>query len=190
MTIHRIRLLGDPVLRARCELIAKPRSAAVRMVLDDLKDTLRDVRARHGFGRAIAAPQIGAPLRMVYVEMEKPWPLINPEIVDIGVEDFPVWDDCLSIPDLMIRVLRAYRVKVKYQDLKGETQVIELEGDRAELLQHEIDHLDGVLPVDRPHGLDPFCYRVEWDRFYSAQGRYGKPEPRANLYATPLTGLL
>jgi peptide deformylase len=190
MTVHRIRLLGDPVLRARCEPIAKPRSAAVRVVLDDLRDTLRDVRARLGFGRAIAAPQIGAPIRLVYVEIDKPWPLLNPEIVDIGTEDFTVWDDCLSIPDLMIRVQRAYRIKVRYQDAKGEPHTVELEGDRAELLQHEIDHLDGVLPVDRPHGLDPFCYRAEWERFYADQGRYGQPEPRVNLYATPLTGLL
>lgn len=190
MAIHRIRQLGDPVLRARCEPIAKARSAAVRVVLDDLKDTLRDIRAKYGFGRAIAAPQIGAPVRLIYVDMGQPWPLLNPEIVDIGTDDFTVWDDCLSIPDLMIRVLRAYRIKVRYQDAKGVEQVVELEGDRAELLQHEIDHLDGVLPVDRPHGLDPFCYRAEWERFYAEQGRYGVPEPRANLYATPLTGLL
>jgi peptide deformylase len=190
MSVHRIRLLGDPVLRARCEPIAKPRSAAVRVVLDDLKDTLRDIRRRVGFGRAIAAPQIGAPVRLVYVELDQPWALLNPEIIDIGTDDFTVWDDCLSIPDLMVRVMRAYRIKVEYQDLKGAEHTVDLEGDRAELLQHEIDHLDGVLPVDRPHGLDPCCYRAEWERFYRDQGRYGAPEPRANHYATPLTGLL
>ncbi|MGH7589866.1 MAG: peptide deformylase, partial [Gemmatimonadales bacterium] len=119
MSVHRIRLLGDPVLRARCEPIAKPRSAAVRVVLDDLKDTLRDARGRVGFGRAIAAPQIGAPVRLVYVELDQPWPLLNPEIVNIGTDDFTVWDDCLSIPELMVRVMRAYRIKVQYQDLKG-----------------------------------------------------------------------
>jgi acetolactate synthase small subunit len=86
MTIHRIRLLGDPILRARCEPITKPKSTAVRVILDDMRETLRDWQSRFGSGRAIAAPQIGAPVRMVYVEMEKPWPLINPEIVDIGTE--------------------------------------------------------------------------------------------------------
>ena len=119
MTIHRIRLLGDPILRTKCETIAQPGSAAVRMIIDDLRDTLRDWQSRFGTGRAIAAPQIGAPVRIVYVEMDRPWPLINPEIVDIGTEDFTVWDDCFSFPNLMIRVQRAYRIRVRFQDLKG-----------------------------------------------------------------------
>lgn len=178
MTIHRIRLLGDPVLRARCEPITKPGSAAVRMIIDDLRDTLRDWQSRFGTGRGIAAPQIGAPVRIIYVEMDRPWPLINPEIVDIGTEDFSVWDDCFSFPNLLIRVQRAYRVRVRYQDLKGEFHEVDLEGDRAELLQHEIDHLDGVLAVDRAHGMDSFCLREEWNRWNTSRDRYGEPEPR------------
>jgi peptide deformylase len=67
---------------------------------------------------------------------------------------------------------------------------VDVEGDRAELLQHEIDHLDGVLSVDRPHGLDPFCLREEWHRLYGPDGRYGPPDDRNTSYATPLTGLL
>ena len=58
MTIHRIRMLGDPILRTRCEPIAKPGSAAVRVIIDDLRDTLRDFQSRFGYGRALAAPQI------------------------------------------------------------------------------------------------------------------------------------
>jgi hypothetical protein len=64
-----------------------------------------------------------------------------------------------------------------------------LEGDRAELLQHEIDHLDGVLAVDRPHGLDPFCLREEWHRIHGPD-RYGPPEARNENYATQLSGEL
>ena len=67
MTIHRIRLLGDPILRARCEPITKPKSTAVRVILDDMRETLRDWQSRFGSGRAIAAPQIGAPVRMIKV---------------------------------------------------------------------------------------------------------------------------
>ena len=92
MTIHRIRLLGDPVLRTRCEPITRPRSTAVRVIMDDMRETLRDWQSRFGNGRGIAAPQIGAPVRMVYIDMGQPWPLINPEILDIGTEDFEVWD--------------------------------------------------------------------------------------------------
>lgn len=173
MTIHRIRMLGDPILRARCEPIARPGSAAVRVILDDLRETLRDFQSRFGYGRAISAPQIGAPVRVIMVEMEKPWALINPEIVDVGNEDFTVWDDCFSFPNLLVRVSRAYRINVRYQDVKGEWHTVELEGDRAELLQHEIDHVDGVLAVDRPHGLDPFCLREEWNRQHAHEGRFG-----------------
>jgi peptide deformylase len=190
MTIHRIRLLGDPILRARCEPITKPKSTAVRVILDDLRETLRDWQSRFGSGRAIAAPQIGAPVRIVYCEMDQPWALNNPEIVDIGNEDFEVWDDCFSFPNLLVRVSRSYRVRVRYQDTKGEWHEVDLEGDRAELIQHEIDHLDGVLAVDRPHGLDPYCLREEWHRLYGPNRRYGPPEDRNTSYATPLTGLL
>ena len=91
MTIHRIRLLGDPILRTRCEPITKPRSTAVRVIMDDMRETLRDWQSRFAGGRGIAAPQIGAPVRMVHIDMGEPWPLINPEIIDIGTEDFEVF---------------------------------------------------------------------------------------------------
>ena len=62
--------------------------------------------------------------------------------------------------------------------MKGALHELDLAGDRAELLQHEIDHLDGVLAVDRAHGADPFCLREEWNRWYTPRDRYGDPEPR------------
>lgn len=178
MSVHRIRLLGDPVLRTRCSTVTNPRSPGVRVVAFDLRETLRDWQARHGTGRGIAAPQIGAPLRLVHLELDRPWTLVNPEIVDVGEEDFAVWDDCFSFPDLLVRVQRAYRVTVRYQDLSGDAHTVEAEGALAELLQHEIDHLDGVLAVDRASGLDPFSLREEWQRHWAVEGRYGSPAPR------------
>ena len=178
MTIHRIRLLGDPILRASCEPITRPRSTAVRVIMDDLRETLRDWQSRFGSGRGIAAPQIGAPVRMVYVEMDRPWPLINPEIVDIGTEDFEVWDDCFSFPNLLVRVTRAHQVTVSYTDTKGKQHTMQAEGSMAELLQHEIDHLDGILALDRPSGVDPFAFRTEWDKLHEASERYSPPKPR------------
>jgi peptide deformylase len=156
------------------------------MIVDDLRETLRDWQSRFGTGRAIAAPQIGAPVRIVFVEMDRPWPLITPEIVDIGTEDFTVWDDCFSFPSLLVRVQRAYRIRVRYHDMKGEMHEEDLEGDRAELLQHEIDHLDGVLAVDRAAGTDSFCLREEWNRWYTSRDRYGQPEPRHDPAETAL----
>lgn len=178
MTVHRIRLLGDPILRVPCDRVKNPRSAAVRVVADDLQETLRDLKARHGFGRGLAAPQIGAPLRLVYLEAPDPLLLINPEIVDIGTSDFLVWDDCFSIPNLLVRVQRAWRVQVRYQDLAGNNQELDATRDLAELLQHELDHLDGVLTVDRSVGPDAFCYREEWNQHHAGEYRIGKKFPR------------
>jgi peptide deformylase len=178
MTAHRVRLLGDPILRAKCAPIKNPRSAAVRLVADGLQDTLRDLRTRTGMGRGLAAPQIGAPIRLIYIDMGEPFFLVNPEIVDIGESDFAVWDDCFSIPNLLVRVVRAQRVTVRYQDLKGKSHELTAERDLAELLQHEIDHLDGVLMLDRAIGLDPYAYREEWNQHHSPDERYGDSEPR------------
>ncbi len=178
MAVRPVRLLGDPILRSECEPITKPRSAAVRLVADDLQETLRELKTRYGVGRGLSAPQIGAPLRLIYIEIDKPWFLVNPSVVDIGTKDFWVWDDCFSLPNLVVRVQRAYDVKVAYQDLRGKPHIVNAKGELAELLQHEIDHLDGVMAVDRPAGLDPFCLRDEWNKHYSAQGRYGEPQPR------------
>jgi peptide deformylase len=181
MAVRPVRQLGDPILRAKCEPVKALRSPAVRVVADDLQDTLRDLRAEHGWGRGLAAPQIGAPLRVLYVEAPKPCFMVNPEILDIGTHDFDVWDDCFSMPDLFVRVQRAHHVQVSYSDLAGRQHVIEADGDLAELLQHEIDHLDGVLIVDRAVGLDPFCRRAEWEKHYAGAGRYGEPTPRETV---------
>ena len=182
MAIRRIRQLGDPVLRIGCERVLQPSSAAIRLVADDLRDTLRAAKKKYRMGRALAAPQIGAPLRLVFVEIGKQrWTMVNPEITDVGSEDFPVWDDCFSFPNLLVRVTRAHRISLTYLDLKGKSHSVELEGRMAELLQHEIDHLDGILAVDRATGLDPFAFRTEWEKLHQLAERYGSPKPREML---------
>jgi peptide deformylase len=190
MAVLNVLLLGNPKLHEVSHPVKMHDVSNLKGLIKDLHDTLMDFKRRTHTGRAIAAPQIGAPLRIVHVEMGQPWSLINPEIVNVGEEDFVVWDDCFSFPNLLVRVSRAHRIRIKYEDVKGRTHFADLEGDRAELLQHELDHLDGVLAVDRPHGLDPFCLREEWNRLHSLSGRYGHPEPRSALYSAPLAGLL
>jgi peptide deformylase len=178
MTIRPIQLLGSPALRAHSEPVANVRSPAVRVVADDLQETFCDLRSRHGHGRGLSAPQIGAPIRIAYIEVDDPLFLINPAVVDIGTQDFHVWDDCFSIPGLLVRVQRAHHIRVEYQDFGGKTLEIEAQGPMAELLQHEIEHLDGVLMVDHPVGLDPFCIREEWNKHYAQNGRYDEPFDR------------
>ncbi|MGH7699187.1 MAG: peptide deformylase [Gemmatimonadales bacterium] len=179
MAIRRIRLLGDPILRIRCEPVHDPKSPAARLVADDLRDTLRAAKLRYKMGRALAAPQIGAPVRLVFVEVDKKrWVMVNPEITDVGPDDFSVWDDCFSFPNLLVRVNRAHTISLSYRDLKGKPHDVNFKGPMAELLQHEIDHLDGILAVDRPAGLDPFAYRNEWVKQHDPAERHGPPHPR------------
>jgi peptide deformylase len=179
MASRRIRQLGDPILRTRCERVHDPVSAAARLLADDLRDTLKSAKLKYKMGRAMAAPQIGAPLRVIVVETGKQrWTMVNPEITDVGPDDFTVWDDCFSFPNLLVRVNRAYQVTVTYQDLKGKTHTMSVEGPMAELLQHEIDHLDGILALDRASGTDAFAYRNEWDKYHKPDERYGEPKPR------------
>jgi peptide deformylase len=176
---RRIRLLGDPALRVRAQPVQDPRSPAARLVADDLRDSLHAARKRHGMGRAIAAPQIGAPVRVILIETERRRiTMVNPEVVDVGADDFVVWDDCFCFPELVVRVTRAHDVAVRYFDTRGTERVLEARGSMAELVQHEIDHLDGILAVDRAAGLDPFAYRSEWEKYHSTPGRYGPATPR------------
>src|SRR5437879_12659937 len=110
MAVRRIRLLGDPILRVRCERVQNAKSAATRLVADDLRDTLRVAKERHKMGRALAAPQIGAPVRIVFVAVDtQRWTMINPAITDVGPHDFLVWADCCSFPNLYVRIRRPYQ---------------------------------------------------------------------------------
>jgi peptide deformylase len=192
MALRRIRQLGDPILRERCQRVERPSSAAVRLVADDLRDTLKAAKQQYGMGRALAAPQIGAPVRVVVVDVDgakQRLTLVNPEITDVGSRDFQVWDDCFSFPNLLVRVNRAFEVTVAYEDLRGKPHVLQCQGPMAELLQHEIDHLDGILAVDRPVGLDPFAFRTEWEKHHDPAERYGSPQPREAPEVASVGGL-
>jgi len=165
MAVRDILLLGNPLLRRLSEPVSEIGSGETREIVADLASTLADFRYRQGFGRAIAAPQIGRHRRILFVNMNDgafgPAPLINPEIVRAGHEMMELWDDCFSFPDLMVRVRRHVEVDVRYQDESGATRVITARGDLSELLQHEIDHLDGILAVDRAIDKHSLAMRSE-----------------------------
>lgn len=148
--VRPIRTAGDPVLEQVCEP-ADPADPALMGELRDLAATLADFRARVGFGRAIAAPQIGLARRMLVVNLgDGPEAVLNPEITWRSAETQWVWDDCLSVPDTLVRVERAASITVAFTDHRGRPLTWEyLPPDRAELLQHEIDHLDGILMTAR-----------------------------------------
>lgn len=148
MAIRRIIELGDPLLREVSREVTDWGEAAE--VIGDLRDTLHEFQRGHGFGRGIAAVQIGRAVRVIYIEIHgRSYELVNPVMEWMSEEQFEMWDDCFSFPNLMVRVKRSRRVRVSYHDGVGGVQQIEATDDFAELLQHEMDHLDGILAVDR-----------------------------------------
>jgi peptide deformylase len=162
MAAHRILQLGDPLLRSVSVPIAARDAGEV---LRDLEDTLAEFRRTHGFGRAISAIQIGSAVRVIYMQVDGlRYELINPEITWRSPELFELWDDCFSFPDLMVRLQRHAGVHLKYQNRDGTNARIDATGALSELIQHEMDHLDGVLAVDRALDRNSLCTREEWLR--------------------------
>jgi peptide deformylase len=115
----------------------------------DLHDTLVDYRSRYGAGRAIAAPQIGIKKRLIYMHIDRPVVLINPVLTFPDKEMMEVLDDCMSFPGLYVKVMRHRRCAIEYYDIDWQKCTMEPEGDLSELLQHEYDHLDGILATMR-----------------------------------------
>lgn len=163
MAIQNILQLGNPILWQNSSPITDVNSDQTKELIKDLSDTLANFRNVKGFGRAIAAPQIGILKQMIFVNMSGfSGPLINPVITWASDEKFELWDDCFSFPDLMVRVSRSIKIKVDYQDKENLKNTLIAENDLAELLQHEIDHLNGVLALDRAISSQAFSTRNEW----------------------------
>ncbi len=167
MAVRPILELGHPLLRERSRSVEDPRSAEIQQTLTDLRDTLRDFRSRHGFGRGISAVQIGVPLRLIYIEMNRHhYAFLNPEVTERSAEKILVWDDCFCFPDLLVRLERWASIEVAYRDERGRPSLLEARDDFSELLQHELDHLDGILAIDRALDKNSFATRAEYERRY------------------------
>jgi peptide deformylase len=163
MSVRRILQLGDPLLRAISMPVDTPEEAAEIFI--DLRDTLHEFQRTRGFGRGISAIQISETKRLIYIEFDgRAYSLRNPVYEMQSEEKFALWDDCFSFPELLVWLKRSQIVRVRYEDEHGATHIIEATGALSELLQHEIDHMDGILAVDRALGRDAFCTRTEYAR--------------------------
>ena len=149
MAVNQILLLGNPKLYEVSETLRKEDVKDLPPVVEDLHHTLLDFRKRFGSGRAIAAPQIGCMKRLIYMFIDEPLVLINPRLEELSREMMEVWDDCMCFPDLLVRVQRHRQVTVRFKDLEWNDRIMMLRDDRSELLQHEYDHLDGIMAVSR-----------------------------------------
>lgn len=164
MAVQTILLLGNPLLYQMCAEILPDELSQLPPLVADLHDTLMDFRARYAAGRAIAAPQIGVLKRLIYMHVGSPVVFINPVLHDLSEEILEIWDDCMSFPDLLVRVRRHRSCRITYRDLEWNEQTLILEDALSELLQHEVDHLDGILAVKRAIDSESFAYRSERER--------------------------
>jgi peptide deformylase len=176
MAIRTVLQLGDPGLRELAKRVENPAAPEILALVEDLADTLAYWRNTTGYGRAIAAPQIGVKVRVVFLRLpgEEPWPLVNPVITERSQEKIVVWDACLSFLSIFMQVERHREITVRYQDLGGAWHEVRANEARnlSELLQHEIDHLDGILAVDRITDIRTMCTREEFEKRYRAGSPY------------------
>lgn len=160
--IRKILLLGDQRLYQVSAPVLEEQRDQLAALEEDLRDTMLEFRRVHRVGRAIAAPQIGVFKRVIYMnapEMEAPILLVNPRLEFPDQERMELWDDCMSFPGLLVRLKRYRKCVVRFLDRDWKEQTLVLEGDLSELIQHEYDHLDGILAVDRAESSKDLAMR-------------------------------
>jgi peptide deformylase len=168
MAILKIARMGHPVLRRRAAEVADPTAPEIAQLVADMLETMRDAP-----GTGLAAPQVHVPLRVVIFEIagaraehEKAEPvpitvLINPVIEPLGEDGTIDWEGCLSVPGLAGRVPRYHRIRYRAQTPDGGSIDRTVEGFHARVVQHECDHLDGILYPQRMRDLSQLVFAEE-----------------------------
>ena len=157
--LDKILKLGHPKLYEISEPIVQEDIKSLNKIVEELSDILKEFKTTYGAGRAIAAPQIGVMKRLIYMNITESIILINPELFYLSNEKMEVWDDCMCFPNLLVKVQRHKQCKLKYFNLDWKERVWELEDDLSELLQHEVDHLNGILATQRAIDDKSFAWK-------------------------------
>ena len=155
----KVLLLGDPRLHEQSREVTPEDLPYVKQVVQDLHDILFEFKAKYGAFRAIAAPQIGEMIRLIYMHIDQPVVIINPTFTYLSDEQFEVWDDCMCFPNLLVKVKRHQRCVMEYLDENLEKKQMKIEDSLSELLQHEYDHLEGILATQRAINQQSFRWR-------------------------------
>jgi peptide deformylase len=172
MSILKVARMGHPVLRAKARPLdrAEIRSAAIQKLIDDMLDTMSEY---HGVG--LAAPQVHEGVRLFVAALDsgdddeeesEAIAIINPEITIVGSDVVEDWEGCLSIPDIRGRVPRAREIKVRALDRTGARIELSAHDFPARVIQHETDHLDGVLFFDRMRTFETLTFLDEYARYW------------------------
>lgn len=152
--LSEILLLGDPRLHQVCEDVTEEEVPSLLPYIKKMHNLILIFRENYGFGRAMAAPQIGLMKRLVVKNCDGDIAQVyfNPRITEESPDTMELWDNCMSFPNLYVKLNRHKWVRMSYYDLTWNHKEVRLEADNSELLQHELDHLDGILSVDRARG--------------------------------------
>lgn len=175
MSILKVARLGHPVLRARARELT-PEELGGRALAGLAADMIRTMAEYEGVG--LAAPQVHRGLRLFVIQPdpedeETLRVAANPKVTLLGEAEVEACEGCLSIPDLHGRVPRAERVRLEAFDARGRAYAEDLEGFAARVCQHECDHLDGVIFLDRMRGFQSLCFGEEYRRYHAP-----RPEPK------------
>ena len=173
MSILKIARMGHPALRTKARALERGEitNPAVQRLIEDLIETMVEYR-----GVGLAGPQVHVGLRVFVASLdageggepaEEPIALINPEIAPIGGDVVEDWEGCLSIPDIRGRVPRAREIRVRAFDRKGDRLELHAHDFPARVIQHETDHLDGILFFDRMRSLETLTFLDEYSRFWT-----------------------
>ena len=174
MSILKVARMGHPLLRAKARPLerAEIRSASIQKLIDDMMETMSEY---HGVG--LAAPQIHEGVRLFVAviddrngdseEEAEPMAIINPEISIVGTDVVEDWEGCLSIPDIRGLVPRAREITLRAFDRTGARLELSASDFRARVIQHETDHLDGVLFFDRMRSFQSLTFLDEYSRYWA-----------------------
>jgi peptide deformylase len=157
--LNDILLLGDPGLYRVSDQVFRSELKLVPEWIAELHQAMEEIREKYHFGRAIAAPQLRIMKRIIYVNIDHPQVIINPRFSHLSPEMIDVWDDCMSFPNLLVKVRRHKTVILEYVDENWGKKTWNAEDELSELLQHEYDHLDGILATMRAIDERSFRWR-------------------------------
>ena len=150
MKFDKVLKLGNPILHEISIPILKEELPSIQNIIQELRDILLEFRKEYGYGRAMAAPQIGAMKRLIYMNIKgKETIIINPVLENLSEETFELWDDCLCFPNLLVKVKRHKSCTLKFTNEEWKEEVWDLVYGMSELVQHEYDHLQGILATQR-----------------------------------------
>ena len=161
MSLDYILKLGNPKLYEVSFPVNEEDMEKVFQKVELMDQFITDFRLKYNSGRAIAAPQVGYFKRFIYLRIDKPYIIINPELTQKSKEMIELWDDCMSFPDLLVRVKRHKKCRLQFFDESWKKHEWSLEDDLSELLQHEYDHLNGILATQRAIDKRSFAWRTE-----------------------------